>query len=151
MLNFCFLLSLMSVFTVSLFSPLHNIWYILRQNIITNAQVSIYKYPSRFLCIFQFNFCLKIWTLHNRTWNKRINNLHKRAVRQKYKDKQSLFKEFLEIDHTKTVHHKNVQVWATEIFKVKNQIVSEIMRDVFGLKEYHVSYSRNWIIARTNM
>ena len=34
-----------------------------------------------------------------------------------------------------TVHHKNVQVLVTEIFKVKNDLGPDIMKDVFELKE----------------
>ena len=34
-----------------------------------------------------------------------------------------------------TVHHKNLQVLVTEIFKVKNDLGPDIMKDVFELKE----------------
>ena len=33
-----------------------------------------------------------------------------------------------------TVHHKNLQALATEIFKVKNDLASNIMKDVSALK-----------------
>ena len=83
----------------------------------------------------QFSYCPLIWMFHSRTLNKRINNIHKRALRLSYKDNQSSFKEFLEKDHSVTVHHKNLQVLVTEIFKVKNNLAPEIMKDVFELKE----------------
>ena len=34
-----------------------------------------------------------------------------------------------------TVHQKNLQVLVTEIFKVKNDLASDIMKDGFELKE----------------
>ena len=83
----------------------------------------------------QFNYCPLIWMFHCRTLNNRINNIHERALRLTYKDNQSSFKELLEKDYPVTVHHKNLQVLVTEIFKVKNDLPSDIMKDVFELKE----------------
>ena len=34
-----------------------------------------------------------------------------------------------------TVHHKNLQALVTEIFKVKNDLAPDIMKDVSELKE----------------
>ena len=72
---------------------------------------------------------------HRRTLNDRIYNIHERALRLAYKDNQSSFKELLEKDHSVTVHHKNLQALVTEIFKVKNDLTPDIMKDVFELKE----------------
>ena len=52
--------------------------------------------------------------LNSKTLNNRINDIHERALRLTYKDNQSSFKELLEKDHFATVHHKNLQVLATE-------------------------------------
>ena len=73
--------------------------------------------------------------LHNRTLNNRINILRKRDLRLTYKEYQFSFKELLEKDHSVTIHHKNLQVLVTEIFKVKNDLVPKIMKNVLGLKE----------------
>ena len=73
--------------------------------------------------------------LHSRTLNNRINNIHQRALRLTYKDNKSSFKQLLEKDHSVTVHQKNLQVLVTEIFKVKNNLAPDIMKDVFELKE----------------
>ena len=83
----------------------------------------------------QFSYCPIIWMFHSRTLNNRINNIHERALRLTYKDKQSSFKELLEKDHSVTVHYKNLQALVTEIFKVKNDLAPDIMKDVFELKE----------------
>ena len=71
----------------------------------------------------------------NVSLNNRINNIHERALRLTYKDNQSSFKELLEKYHSVTVHHKNLQALVTEIFKVKNDLARDIMKDVFELKE----------------
>ena len=84
---------------------------------------------------YQFSYCPLIWMFHSRTLNNRINNIHERALRLTYKDNKSSFKELLEKDHSVTVHHKNLQVLVTEIFKVINDLAPDIMKDVFELKE----------------
>ena len=70
---------------------------------------------------------------HSRTLNNRINNIYKRALRLTYK--QSSFKELLQKDRSKTIHHKNVQDLVTEIFKNKDDLAPDIMKNVFELKE----------------
>ena len=83
----------------------------------------------------QFSYCPLIWMLHSPTLNNRINNIHEKALRLTYKDNQSSFKQLLEKDHSVTVHHKNLQGLVTEIFKIKNILAPDIMKDVFELKE----------------
>ena len=83
----------------------------------------------------QFRYCPLIWMLYSRTLKNRINNIHERALRLTYKDDKSSFKQLLEKDHSVTVHQKNLQVLVTEIFKVKNNLAPDIMKDVFELKE----------------
>ena len=68
----------------------------------------------------QFSYCPLISMLHSRTLNNRINDIHERALRLTYKGSTSLFKQLLEKDHSVTIHHKNLQVLATEIFNVKS-------------------------------
>ena len=70
----------------------------------------------------QIRFCPLIRMLHSRTLNKLINNIHERGLRLTYKDNQFSSKQLLEKDHSVTVHHKNLQVLVTEIFKVKNNL-----------------------------
>ena len=69
----------------------------------------------------QFSYCPLIWMLHSSTLNSRINNIHERAPRLTYKDNKSSFKQLLQKDHYVTVHHKNLQVLVTEIFKAKKK------------------------------
>ena len=92
-----------------------------------------------------------IWLLHSRTLNNRINNIHERALRLTYKNNKSSFKPPLEKDYSVTVHHKNLQVLVTEIFKVENNLAPDIMKDVFESKEPHTTYGQNQITLHAEM
>ena len=67
--------------------------------------------------------------------NHRINSIHEKALRVTYQDYKSKFPELLQKNNTVTIRQHNLQVFATEIFKAKNDLLSEIMKDVFELKE----------------
>ena len=79
----------------------------------------------------QFAYCPLIWMFHSRTLNNRINRLHERALRLVYKDSQLSFEELLEQDNSFTIHHRNLQKLATEIFKVKKDISPTFMKNIF--------------------
>ena len=75
----------------------------------------------------QFNYCPLIWMLHSRSNNNKIKHLHERCLRLIYNDKQSSYEELLIKDGTVSIHHRNIQTLATEMFKVKNEISPEII------------------------
>ena len=47
----------------------------------------------------QFKYCPLLWMFHSRKLEKRINQLHERALRVVYNDKNLTFEELLEIFH----------------------------------------------------
>ena len=65
---------------------------------------------------------------HSRCVNNKINSLHDRALRITYSDRSSSFVDLLKKDNSVSIHHRNVQALATEMFKVKNNIAPEIMK-----------------------
>ena len=85
--------------------------------------------------ISQFNYCPLIWMFLNRALNKRINKIHERALRLVYQNKNLSFSELLELGNAVTMHQRNLQVLATEIFKVKCNLSPEIMKQVFDFQE----------------
>ena len=85
--------------------------------------------------ISQFNYCSLIWTFHDRALNNRINKIHERALRVVYQNKNLSFSELLELDSAVTIHEQNLQVLVTEIFKVKNNLSPEIIKQVFDFQE----------------
>ena len=82
----------------------------------------------------QFNYCPLIWMFHSRELNNRINRIHERALRLVYQDNSLSFAELLEKDNSVTIHQRNLQVLATEIFKLKNGLAPEIMKEVFEIQ-----------------
>ena len=76
----------------------------------------------------QFNYCPLIWMCRNRIVNNRINRLHERCLRIIYNDKHISFEELLEKD-------KNLQVLATEMFKIYWETSPEIMQDIFSIRK----------------
>ena len=83
----------------------------------------------------QFSYCPLIWMFHSRALNNRINKIHERALRKVYQNNNLSFNELLELDNAVTIHHRNLQVLVTEIFKVKNNLSPEIMKQVFDIQE----------------
>ena len=57
----------------------------------------------------QFNCCPLVWMYRNKILNNRTTNFHERTLRGVYSDKQSTFKELLEIDSSTTLQF--VALW----------------------------------------
>ena len=72
----------------------------------------------------QFNYCPLVWMFHNRTLNNKINRLHERALRIVYKNEKLTFQELLDKDDSVTIHHRNLQRVATEMYKKKSIAVT---------------------------
>ena len=62
----------------------------------------------------------------------RINNIHERALRMVYENSKSLsFHELLQKDNSVSIHQRNLQILATEIFKAKQGGSPKIISDLF--------------------
>ena len=103
--------------------------------IVNYMNLSKRKALMKTFVISQFNYCPLVWMFHSRKLNHRINSIHERALRVTYQDYQSTFLQLLQKDNSVTIHQRNLQVLATEIFKAKNDLSPEIMKEVFELKE----------------
>ena len=60
--------------------------------------------------------------------------IHELALGLVYQNRNLSFSELLELSHPVTIHQRNMQVLVTEIFKVKNNLSPEIMKQVFGFQ-----------------
>ena len=80
---------------------------------------------------------------HSRGLNNKINNLHKRALRIAYQDKNLEFETLLKNDKSVTVHVRHLHYLVTEVYKVKNNISPEIVRDIFHFQENENCNLRN--------
>ena len=84
---------------------------------------------------------------HSRTINNRINTLHEKALRLVYTNKSNLsFDDLLKEDKSVKIHQKNLQILATEIYKVKNDLGPKSMADVFHFVEKPYNLRNNAII-----
>ena len=79
----------------------------------------------------QFGYCLLIWIFHDRTLNNRLNRIYEGALRIVYRDKTSNFTELLHTDNAVTVHQRNLQVLATEVYKVKMGLAPQLVKELF--------------------
>ena len=79
----------------------------------------------------QFNYCPLVWMCHSRGLNKRINKLQERALRIVYTNKNLTFEQLLEKDQSFTIHERNLQKLATEIYKVKHYLCPKPFQELF--------------------
>ena len=79
----------------------------------------------------QFSYCPLVWMCHSRTLNNKRKKLHERALQLVYDDRQSMLKELLTIDTSVTIHHRHLQVLATELYKVHHGLAPELMNNIF--------------------
>ena len=84
----------------------------------------------------QFSFCPLVWMFcFSRKLNDRINHIHERGLRIVYDDYTSSFEHLLKINGSVTIHHRNIQLVAVVMFKVKDGLCPEIMKDLFQLNQ----------------
>ena len=81
----------------------------------------------------QFNYCPLIWMFHSRRLNNKINNVHEKALRSVYSDYNPTFQELLDKDASFSVHHRNIQTLAIEIYKHIHGLSPVIMGEVFKI------------------
>ena len=97
----------------------------------------------------QFGYCPMVWMFHSRKLNSRINKIQERALRLVYNDKSSNFQQLLDKDKSVTIHERNLQVLATELYKVQHNLSPNIMHSLFVKR--HVPYSlRNIRLYKNN-
>ena len=94
-------------------------------------------------------YCPLVWICHSRKLNNKINAIHESVLRITYGDRQSSFQQLLEKDNSVSIHHRNLQVLATEMFKISRNLCPELLNDIFlkrtnpyNLRRNHTFYSR---------
>ena len=83
----------------------------------------------------QFKYCPLIWMCHSRENNRKINRLHEGCLRIINDNKQLPFNELLEKDSSVSIHVRNLQVLATEIYRVSNELSTSIMKGIFPVNK----------------
>ena len=73
----------------------------------------------------------------SRYLNNALNNVHERALRLIYNDHEKSFNSILTENNLKTIHQKNLEFLAIELYKFQNGLSPPIMND-FLLKTKHL-------------
>ena len=110
-------------------------------------RISIIK---AFICS-QFGYCSLVWMLHSRKINNRVNNLHERALSVVYRDYNATFSELLSKNKSVTIHQRNLQLLATEIFKTKNELNPKIMEEILTFKNVDYDLRNNTSLKIGNL
>ena len=79
----------------------------------------------------QFNYCPLVWMCHNRSVNNKINPLHEGCLRIVYSDSVSSFDDLLDKDRSVSVHVKNIETFAIEMFEVSNKLTLPLMSEIY--------------------
>ena len=82
---------------------------------------------------------------HSRELNHKINKLHERALRVVYKNRDLTFQQLLEKDNSFTIHERNLQKLATEMYKVKHNLCPKPFQELFTPS---IRGKNEWVIPR---
>ena len=85
----------------------------------------------------QFSYCPLVWMFHTCANNSKINRLQERCLRKIYSGKQSSFEVLLEKDSFVSIHQRNLQVLATEMYQVRKGLSPGIITELFEHREEH--------------
>ena len=94
----------------------------------------------------QYGYCHLIWMFHSRGVNNKINHLHQRLLQIVCKDSIISFEDLFKRDKFFTIHQRNIQSLAIELFKVKRNLSNNIMYDIYQTRtiKYNLSSQTNF-------
>ena len=79
----------------------------------------------------QFRYCPLVWVFHSRSRNNKINRIHERPLKITYNDKSSSFQKLREKDNSMTIHHRSINILATETHKFLQELSPSLMNEMF--------------------
>ena len=81
----------------------------------------------------QFSYCSVTWIFHNRSFNHKINRLHELYHPIVFNNNYSSFVELPETDRSSSRHHRNLNFFALEMFRVYKRTAPNILNEAFPL------------------
>ena len=105
------------------------------------ARINHYLAPDQKLLLlnsevnFQFSYCSLIWMFTSRYLNNALNSIDERALRLIYNDYELPLDRILEDEKQKSIHQKNIELLAIEIYKSQVGLTPLIMSDLFVTRE----------------
>ena len=103
-----------------------------------------------FICS-QFGYYPLVWMFHSRKINNHINSLHEHALSVDHRDYNATFSELLSKDKLVTIHQRNLELLATEIFKTKNELNLKIMEEILNFKDVNYNPQNNTSLKIGNL
>ena len=79
----------------------------------------------------------------SRYLNNALDNTHERALRLIYNDHEKSFNSILVENNLKTIHHKNLEFLATEIYRFQTGLSPPIMNDIFFSRQSIYNLQKN--------
>ena len=80
-----------------------------------------------------------------------MNSLHQRPLSVVYRDFSTTFSKLLITDRSVTIHQRNLQLLATEFFKIKNELNPEILQEKFTFKNVDNNLRNNASLKISNL
>ena len=111
------------------------------QKLSTLARINHYLTPDQKSLLLnsvvksQFSYCPLIWMFTSRYLNNALNSIHERALRLIYNDYELPFDRILENTKQKSIHRKNIESLAIEIYKFQAVLTPPITSDLFATRE----------------
>ena len=88
---------------------------------------------------------------HSRGLKNKINRIHERALRITYNDESSTFQELLDKDNSVLLHHRNIRVLATKIYKVLHGYSPAILNKIFVPSHCKYDFCKNNSLERRSL
>ena len=88
---------------------------------------------------------------HSRIMNNKINQLHEKCMRLIYEDKTSSSEELLEQDKSVSIHTRNLQILAAEMFKVYRSMSAPVFNELFRQRDICYDLRSNFNFAVPNV
>ena len=104
------------------------------------ARITLYmSIITPYRCILKRKLLMNAFlaTVHLYGCANKINRLHERCLRIIYNDKTSSFADLLAKYGSVTIHTRNLQVLATDMFKVHKNMSTELMQGLFCVRQTH--------------
>ena len=111
--------------------------------------ISQHKLIANAFMMSPFSYFPLIWMLHTRAMEHKINRIHERTLKFIYPNQHQLtFKEHLEKNKTVSIHQRNLQNLANEIYKVKNKISPEVVNSLAEFTKTAILKMRQFLKGR---
>ena len=85
--------------------------------------------------LFCFGYCPLIWLFYNRGVNNKIDYLHEQSLWIVCKNNINSLEDLFKRGKSFTIHQRNIQSLAIESFKVKGNLLNNIMYDIFQTRK----------------